>query len=426
MKKIKVAILIDEFFGAANTAYGGYGFLARNYLTKYIPNEDIQMDVLLEMKDELNETELIIVDSLNVYRLPGNEIKALTWLQEQEYDLFFSIEMTYPSYQIYKLIDKSKLLLWIQDPRPETYWEKRRNSVSLIKDPCVCDSSASNLVNLRYCEGLVSFITQGYSLIKLAKELYSLPINTQISYIPNPIEIDQNFQFDLNKKKKQIVFVGRLEAQKRAWLVCETAKLLPQYDFYIMGKFTRHENENKNSLAPYMDNSIKNLHFTGHLEGEDKFRLIRESRLLINTSIWEGIPISWLEAMQFGTLIVSCLNNENIPSKYGAYVGDIIGNGFSSVKQFVPHIIELMENDSKYKEKAISSIEYIHKYHNIERFTENVRNKIYEEIDRKIICKSNLFMVTGSKQYSFCKNCNHKCYINKVANVLYKLKNLFK
>ena len=29
-----------------------------------------------------------------------------------------------------------------------------------------------------------------------------------------------------------IVFLGRLEAQKRAWIFCEIAKLLPEYDFY--------------------------------------------------------------------------------------------------------------------------------------------------------------------------------------------------
>ena len=46
-KKIRVALLIDEFFGGAGTAYGGYGFLARKFIAKYIPDEDIEIDVLL-------------------------------------------------------------------------------------------------------------------------------------------------------------------------------------------------------------------------------------------------------------------------------------------------------------------------------------------------------------------------------------------
>lgn len=35
-KKIRVALLIDEFFGGAGTAYGGYGFLARKFIAKYV------------------------------------------------------------------------------------------------------------------------------------------------------------------------------------------------------------------------------------------------------------------------------------------------------------------------------------------------------------------------------------------------------
>ena len=45
--KIKVGLIIDEYFGAANTAFGGYGFLARRYIAKYLPNENIEIDVLL-------------------------------------------------------------------------------------------------------------------------------------------------------------------------------------------------------------------------------------------------------------------------------------------------------------------------------------------------------------------------------------------
>ena len=47
-KKIKVGLIVDEFFGGAGTAFGGYGFLARRYIARYIPNEDIQIDVCSE------------------------------------------------------------------------------------------------------------------------------------------------------------------------------------------------------------------------------------------------------------------------------------------------------------------------------------------------------------------------------------------
>ena len=54
-KKIRVALLIDEFFGGAGTAYGGYGFLARKFIAKYIPDEDIEIDVLLGKRESGRE-----------------------------------------------------------------------------------------------------------------------------------------------------------------------------------------------------------------------------------------------------------------------------------------------------------------------------------------------------------------------------------
>ena len=44
---IKVALLINEYFGAIGTGFGGYGFLARRLFAKYINSSDIQVDVLL-------------------------------------------------------------------------------------------------------------------------------------------------------------------------------------------------------------------------------------------------------------------------------------------------------------------------------------------------------------------------------------------
>ncbi len=420
---IKVALLIDEFFGGADTAFGGYGFLARNYICKYIPDKNIHIDVLLERKAGLTTVLCEKVDNVNVYRLPEDETLAKTWLQEQNYNLFFSIEMTYPSYEIMKLVDDKKLILWIQDPRPDEQWQEKRNSVSLLKDPCVTDKKIPVLIKKLILENRIKFISQGYSLNPRAIQLYDLPEKYPIQYLPNPIDIDFNYKFDISKKKKQVIFLGRLEAQKRAWLVCEIAKLMPEYDFYIMGKFFRDEEINKKVLEPYMNGDIKNLHFTGHLEGKDKEKLIKESRLLINTSIWEGIPISWLEALQYGTLIVSCLDNENLPSKFGNYVGEILGDGYEQVSKFVPAIKELMENDLHYKQKSIAAIKYVREIHNVKAFSKNLKALLKQNIKFKLfnLLKSFYIKKCLNEPYTFIKKCEYDYkYIKRPENIKIK------
>lgn len=414
--KIKVALLIDEFFGGFGTPFGGYGFLARNYICKYIPNNDISIDVLLFMDNDINEIVSEKVDDVLLYKFPKNNDLVKDWLRNQNYDIFLSIELTYPSYEIMSLVYDKNLILWIQDPRPNSIWLKKRSSVTIIEDPCVSDKFASELINYLYRENRVTFISQGYYLNDLAKELYNLPSNINIQYMPNPIVLDYDFKFDINKKKKQVIFLSRLEAQKRAWIYCEIAKRMPEYDFYLMGKFFRDEDRNKETLEKYMKGDIPNLHFTGHLEGEEKEKLIRESRILINTSIWESIPISWLEALQYGTAIVSCLNNEDIPSKFGEYVGEILGNGLDKLDVFIPAIKKLMEDDSYYSQKAIKAIKYIRETHNLNNFIKNMRKLLINKVKKqrsfitKIIRKNEIpkpFYKYINIKLTY--NCNFKC-----------------
>ena len=93
-KKIKIGLIIDEFFGAVGTAYGGYGFLARRHIAKYLPNEDFQVDVLLGRGNRRFFAETYQVDDVSVYRLPRSKWFAKQWLKKQDYDLYLSIELT--------------------------------------------------------------------------------------------------------------------------------------------------------------------------------------------------------------------------------------------------------------------------------------------------------------------------------------------
>ena len=87
-KKIKIGLIIDEFFGGAGTAYGGYGFLARKYICKYIPNEDIQIDVLLCRGKGLFAKKYH-VDDVDLYELPKYKTLARAWLKDKNMIFIF-------------------------------------------------------------------------------------------------------------------------------------------------------------------------------------------------------------------------------------------------------------------------------------------------------------------------------------------------
>lgn len=378
-RPLKVGLIIDEFFGGAGTAFGGYGFLARKYICRYIPDEDIQIDVLLgKNKKKWFQVQKFHEDEVDLYRLPRCGLIARRWLKKQDYDLYLSIELVNNFVLLHEPDKTKKLILWIQDPRPLSAWNNVIGTMQSIKDPCFFRPQTYKTAHCWAEQGKVRFITQGKCLIPPAMELYDLPLTTPVKYLPNPVDLDFNFKFDLSRKKKQIIFLGRLEAQKRCWLFCEIARRLPEYEFYVLGGFFRFADDNRKMLEPYMNGKVQNLHFVGHVDGEQKKQMIAESRLMINTAIWEGIPISWLETLSYGTVVVSAVERENLASKFGACVGDILGDGFAEVDKFIPAVRELMENDELYARKAEAAVEYIRQTHNIPKFVKDLRTEICE------------------------------------------------
>lgn len=151
-KKIRVALLIDEFFGGAGTAYGGYGFLARKFIAKYIPDEDIEIDVLLGKREKKGGLPSIFAlkehcDNVDLHWLPRRKFFSSLWLAAKHYDLYLSIELTDDYVLKCEKNDKKKLILWIQDPRPKRVWKTIIGTMKSIKDPCFYRQEIYQLVH---------------------------------------------------------------------------------------------------------------------------------------------------------------------------------------------------------------------------------------------------------------------------------------
>ena len=376
-KKIKIGLIIDEFFGAVDTAYGGCGFLARRHIAKYIPNQDFQVDILLGKGSRNFFAESYSVDDVCVYRLPRRKWFVKQWLKKQNYDIYLSIELTYGYVLEHEPNKNKKLILWIQDPRPSYEWDEI-NTVQLFPETSYYNQEIYDLVHKWYRENRVKFISQGYFLNQKAKDLYRLQDDVPIQYLPNPIDIDESFNYDCHLKKNMIIFLGRIESVKRGWLFCEIAKKMPEYKFVILGQTFREDQKNSEIMKDYYQ--IENLHFAGHVDGKEKEQYLKDAKILVNTSIHEALPISFLEALSFGTLLVSNRNPEDLTEKFGIHVGDVLGDGFDKVDLFVDAIKKLMLDDSKREILGKQAIQYIKEKHRVSNFKKNMRATILNEL----------------------------------------------
>ena len=120
------------------------------------------------------------------------------------------------------------------------------------------------------------------------KEAYKLSKNA--TYVNNGINTKEllpyvNESQDFHKPIR-ICTSGRILYQKNPKLFNEIAKLVPQAEFIWIG-----EGEMKTVLTE------SNIRVTGWVSRKEALKILEETDLFILPSLWEGLPISLLEAM---------------------------------------------------------------------------------------------------------------------------------
>ena len=125
-------------------------------------------------------------------------------------------------------------------------------------------------------------------------------LDNTIEYLPNPLP-DKNFEF-ADSDDGYLLYVGRLSAEKGVQYLVESAKILSNIKFKIVGTGLDKQNIEEN----LQKHNIKNVELLGWQNGEVVNDLIKKARIVVVPSVWyENAPLSVLEAKAHGKIIIA-------------------------------------------------------------------------------------------------------------------------
>ena len=175
-----------------------------------------------------------------------------------------------------------------------------------------CLNLPKKLIYISY-EKLFGWIDDHKIFVSKSEMQQAIELNLNISNcysIINNAVIDRPFKKDINNKLENkkvginnsnpnIISICRLVDQKNIFEIFKIAKKMPNYNFLVIGDGNLYMNA-KDYLIRYQ---ITNVYMFGNKR--NVFKYLNISEIFLSTSLYEGHPISILEAMSIGLPILA-------------------------------------------------------------------------------------------------------------------------
>jgi glycosyltransferase involved in cell wall biosynthesis len=163
--------------------------------------------------------------------------------------------------------------------------------------------------------------------------------------------------------RPSVVFLGRLDPYKRPWLFAALARAFPEVEFRFLGQshFTGPGSWSADDLPA-------NVRLYGHVWEAEKMKMLSEAWVAINTSIHEGLAVSFLEALSCGTPLLSCVDTGFVVSRYGVYVGRFDGSGVEALPAFERALRDLLGDETRRRDLGDAGREWVQRTHTRQTF----------------------------------------------------------
>ncbi|KAB1196261.1 MULTISPECIES: glycosyltransferase family 4 protein [Haloferax] len=163
------------------------------------------------------------------------------------------------------------------------------------------------------------------------------------------------------EEREYVLWVGRLDKkQKRPMRFIELSKAIPNESFVLIGPPDDDDPEYAKEIEK-MAQQVENLDFEGFVKPGEIDQYFKRAKALVNTSDFEGLPNTFLEAWRFGTPVISL--------KY-AFDGRIeehnLGRHSGSMKRLKEDVKEIAGDVDTREKMCRDTRRYIQQNHTLE------------------------------------------------------------
>ena len=204
------------------------------------------------------------------------------------------------------------------------------------------------------------FFTRNYSIINNATEKMERKKKRLIN----------NIEFGIKNRKKNIISICRLVDQKNIFEIFDIARILPMYNFLILGDGYLY-NKAKNYLNKI---GIKNVYLLGNKK--DIFKYLYSAEIFLSTSLYEGHPISILEAISIGLPIVASNVTGNCDTIKHGHSGFYYNLG--NTKEAANFILKIIENNNLKEQLSFNAFNTHRKLFTVEKLRNSLKS-VYQK-----------------------------------------------
>jgi glycosyltransferase involved in cell wall biosynthesis len=369
--RIKLGIVANEFFDRDVGRIGGFGWAAARVARCFGEDPALGVDVVF-LPGEVNAADRGAERIVHGTRLlgVGAASEYAKRVRRERLDLLLLIDFR-PGYRIAIWArPRTPVILWARDPRPPE--DVARVSTLEIPgapgiqpqgvSPLDCTSFARVVRRAWWWRRRVLVATTTPYLHAKVPGTYGVKPR-DVFTLPNIIDVQPG---PVRKSASPtVVFLGRLDPYKRPWIAVELARRFPEVTFLVLG-----QSHVRGAGAWSPIDLPQNVRLLGHTEGAEKEAALSAAWMLVNTSIHEGLAVSFLEALAWKTPILSCQDPEGVASRFGVYVGRWDGTGLQGLPAFAHGLRRLLDNTALRERLGDEGRQWVAATHTRSRFLE--------------------------------------------------------